>query len=192
MLNKKVRVRCKTNKLEKEDSAQFFNIVHKLKDEDREHVIKMAEMLFMLQKKTAEAFHLSNQELNQIMNGTYEVDHVVYYRRGKKAAKRIALILILSILISVSGIADDVRKTLLRFFEGSNTANVAPITYEKTMGLSGHILPDIMPKGYNYISHTLSSDGTLVVLYEDDAGNSIKYFCYPKNAIASYDNEYTN
>lgn len=48
MLNKKVRVRCKTNKLEKEDSAQFFSIVHKLKDEDREHVIKMAEMLFML------------------------------------------------------------------------------------------------------------------------------------------------
>lgn len=192
MLNKKVRVRCKTNKLEKEDSAQFFSIVHKLEDEDREHVIKMAEMLFMLQKKTAEAFHLSNQELNQIMNGTYEVDHVVYYRRGKKAAKRIALILILSILISVSGIADDVRKTLLRFFEGSNTTNVAPITYEKTMGLSDHILPDIIPKGYNYISHTLSSDGTLVVLYEDDARNSIKYFCYPKNAIASYDNEYTN
>lgn len=64
------------------DSRSLEELLHKMDIEDVEQVRVLADILLSLQNETAEKLHLSQKELHDILDGTNEVDHVVFKRKG--------------------------------------------------------------------------------------------------------------
>lgn len=161
-----------------------------------------SEIGYGFNRNLAKKLHVTDDEMLDIMTGKIIVKHVVfenylrvnyfqharvqqYVKRGCIAAMAVLLVL----LLSVPGMADSIRASVLRVFTSHEAIRVESVAYDRYADLQGYVVPSLMPSGYASNYHTTTGD-MLYMSYVNGAGEQIQYSCYPRGASASYDNEH--
>ena len=158
--------------------------------------------IYDFNRMLAEKLHVDEQDVFDIIEGKIIVDRVIFQGRTKpdaqrhmdfqKCLKRVgiaAMAVMLILCLSVQGMADSLRSSILRMFSGQKAVHVESITYDRYADLTGYIVPTMMPSGYTTNYHTTTAD-MLYMSYINDAGMQIQYYYYPCGASANYDNEH--
>ena len=150
----------------------------------------------------ADKLHISYDEMMKIMADNLLVKRVVFQKRSrfsfltntncwKESIKHVgfaAMAVLLVLFLSVQGMADSIRESILRIITGQRAVHVESIVYDRYDDLHGYIVPSSMPAGYEPDYYT-TTENMLYISYINDAGEQIQYYYYPQGASASYDNE---
>lgn len=156
----------------------------------------LAQRLKRMDQEIARRFGISLETYRMIMNGEVKVDHITYTARPRRQWKAVAgqtgiaaMAVLLVLLLSVPGMADSIRASVLRVFTSHEAVRVESVAYDRYADLQGYVVPSLMPSGYASNYHTTTGD-MLYMSYVNGAGEQIQYYCYPRGASASYDNEH--
>lgn len=158
--------------------------------------------IYEFNRLMAEKLHIDEQDVIDIVEGKIIVDRVIFQDRAKPNAQRhmglqkglkrlgiAAMAVMLIMCLSVQGMADSLRASILRVFAGQKAVHVESVTYDRYADLTGYVVPTMMPSGYTSNYHTTTAD-MLYMSYINDAGRQIQYYYYPCGASAHYDNEH--
>ena len=156
----------------------------------------MAKRLKHMEQQSARRFGLSYETYRMILNGEAEVDNITYTVRPRRQWKTVigyisiaAMAVLLLLCLSVQGMADSLRASILRVFSSLKAVQVVSVAYDQYAGLQGYTVPSLMPSGYVSSDHTATST-MLHISYVNETGEEIQYSYYPLDAAASYDNEH--
>lgn len=158
--------------------------------------------VYEFNRTLADKLHITEKELGDIVEGKITVKRIqlqyressdsqihIQVKRSIKSVGIAAMALVLILCLSIPGLADSVRESLLRIFTGQKAVHVESVAYDRYAELQGYVVPSLMPSGYASNYQTTTGD-MLYMSYVNGAGEQIQYSCYPRGASASYDNEH--
>lgn len=187
------------------DNESFQKKVRHLSNNNANNLLFVSELTLQLNSEIAKKLNISDERLNEILEGKRKVNHIVYdtvaprtlFRhitgRTVKALARITVIVLLVLCVFLPGFSDTIRESIVFTTRSPISTNVTMVSYDKYDGsMDSIVLPEILIEGFEYKHHEkLSTVSVVYVLYTDQCGEMIEYYFYQDGAKASYDNEFS-